>query len=65
MAMGEKNLLIRRQMMKDQTFMDFDPIKQGLGNLLHAKFSLSLCAKAVKKFFHLSGVFPFPVVVPP
>jgi hypothetical protein len=65
MAMGKKDLLIRRQMMKNQTFMDFDPIKQGLGGLLHAKFSLPLWAIAVKKFLHLSGDFPFPVVVPP
>jgi hypothetical protein len=45
--------------------MDFDPIKQRLGSLFHPKFSLSFWAKAVKKFFHLPGVFPFPVVVPP
>jgi hypothetical protein len=65
MAMGKKDLLIRRQMMKDQTLMDFDPIKQGLGKLLHAGFSLSFFAEAVKKFFYLSGIFPFPVVIPP
>jgi len=65
MAMGKKDLLIRRQIMKDQTFMDFDPIKQGLVKPLHTGFSLSFCAKTVKIFFHLSGVFPFPVVVPP
>jgi hypothetical protein len=45
--------------------VDFDPVKQGFKKLLHAGLSLSFCAIAVKKFLHLPGGFPFPVVVSP
>ena len=65
MTVGEKDLFIRRQMMKDQTFMDLDPIKQGFEEFLRTRFSLSFRAEAIKKFPDLSGDFPFPVVVPP
>jgi hypothetical protein len=65
MAMGEKDLLIRRHMMKDQAFVDFDSIKQGFRNCLRTGFSLSFFIVMVKIFFNVSGVLPLSVMVPP